>query len=66
MNEMKNIEELNNSIKELKEIVNSLPENISSTIIWDAIEEKFQAELLKIILLSAQISDSLAEEVGSL
>lgn len=63
---MKNIEELNNSIKELKEIVNSLPENISSTIIWDAIEEKFQAELLKIILLSAQISDSLAEEVGSL
>lgn len=63
---MKNIEELNNSIKELKEIVNSLPENISSMIIWDAIEEKFQAELLKIILLSARISDSLAEEVGSL
>lgn len=63
---MKNIEELNNSIKELKEIVNSLPENISSMITWDAIEEKFQAELLKIILLSARISDSLAEEVGSL
>lgn len=64
MNEMKNTKQLNESIKELKEIANKLPVGISTTIFWDAVEEKLQEELMRIILLSAQISDCLVEESG--
>lgn len=62
MNEMKNTKQLNESIKELKEIANKLPVGISTTIFWDAVEEKLQEDLMRIILLSAQISDCLVEE----
>lgn len=61
---MKNTKQLNESIKELKEIANKLPVDILTTIFWDAVEEKLQEDLMRIILLSAQISDCLVEERG--